>query len=348
MNSANGPDSFNLGHTLWNWLSNSTASASDDSATQITCYAFPYGALGFLAHIAMFYGIACSSLFNRSPCNWRKPLEHSKRDLIFGIAGLIISCIFAAGTIKRCSGANYFVLIAASKISMTVASSAIGISIAWNIRGHRKADQNQPENQTAHRNTLWWLVFNVIGSILEFTGVIMLLGESHDAVSNNKTTIMITSLLLAGSIGISLGIGVTWLEMRQRAQRQMEWVSRKAQTKCTAPEDSLAPAEPRGRALNRRQGTPNSGHGAGGVSGPDAPEDGHRRSGHSESVDDAGRASPSPVGQRRDIEARGLIAPADEKDAAEKPVLYHYKDVVNSVRHFVLVAGAAFAFFVTL
>lgn len=349
MNAANSSDSFSLGHTLWNWLSNSTASTSTDSATQIRCYAFPYGLLGFLAHGAMFYGIVRSSLFNKCPWNWRKPLEHSTRDLIFGIVGLLISCIFAAGTMKRCSGANYFVLIASSKISTTVASSAIGINIAWNIRGRRKADGNQPEPQTTHRNTLWWLVFNVVGSILEFTGVIMLLRESHDAVSSNKTTVIVTSLLLTGSIGISIGIGVTWLEMRQRAQRQMEWATRKAQTKYAALDERLAAFEPRRRASNRRrQDTPNSERRAREPPGPDAAEEGRRRSGHHEPVDDPGRASPSPVGQRRDIEARGLIAPADEADAAEEPVLYHYQDVINSVKQFVLVAGAAFAFFVTL
>lgn len=348
MNSANGPDSFTLGHTLWNWLSNSTASTSTDSATQITCYAFPYGALGFLAHIAMFYGIARSSLFNRCPWNGRRPLEHSARDLVFGIVGLLISCIFAAGTMKRCYGAKYFLLIASSKISTTVASSAIGIHIAWNIRGRRKADENHSETKTTHRNTLWWLVFNVAGSIVELTGVIMLLRQSHDAVSNNKTAVMVTSLLLAGSVGISLGIGVTWLEMRQRAQRQMEWVAQKAQIKCTALEERVAAQRPRGRALNRRQGTPDSERGAREPPGPDAPENGRRQSGQHQPVENAGRDSPSPVGQRRDIEAHGLIALADDAEAAEEPVLYHYQDVINSVKQFLLVAGAAFAFFVTL
>lgn len=348
MNSTNSSDSFNLGHTLWNWLSNSTASTSTDSATQITCYAFPYGALGFLAHVLMFYGIVRSSFFNRCPWNWRKPLEHSTRDLIFGIVGLIISCIFAAGTMKRCYGAKYFILIASSKISTTIASSAIGINIAWNIRGQRKADESQPENQAMHRNTLWWLVFNVAGSILEFTGVIMLLSESHDAVSNNKTAIMILSLLLAGCVGTSIGIGVTWLEMRQRAQRQIEWASRKAQPKYMELEERPAAVEPRGMAPHRQQGTPNSERRAGAFPGPDAPGGVRRRSGHHEPVEDAGRDSLSPVGQLRDVEAHGLIAPADEAEAAEELVLYHYQDVINSVKQFVLVAGAAFAFFVTL
>lgn len=232
MSATNGPDSSTLGHVLWNWISNSTASSSDDSATQIKCYVLPYGLLGFVAHLAMFYGIALSS-FNRCPYNYRKPLQHSTRDLVFGIGGLVICCLMAVGTFKRCSGTKYYVLIAVSKVLTTFASSAMGIHIAWNIRGRAKLeDDDQSQLQITHHKTLRWLIFEFVGSILEFTGVIMLLMESHDAVAKNRTPIMVTSLFLVGLIGISLGVIITWLEMRQRAQRRMEWEVRRIQAEC--------------------------------------------------------------------------------------------------------------------
>ncbi|KAG6365471.1 hypothetical protein INS49_007082 [Diaporthe citri] len=347
MTAANGPDSSTLGHILWNWLSNSTASTSDDSATQIKCYAFPYGLLGFVAHLAMFYGIALSS-FNRCPYNYRKPLQHSRRDLALGISGLIISCLLTAGTIKRCSGTKYYLLIASSKILMTFASSAVGIHIAWNIRGRGKLeDDDQSQLQITHHNTLRWLIIEVIGSILEFTGVIMLLKESHGAVAKNRTPIMVISLFLAGFIGIFLGIGITWLEVRQRAQRRMEWEIRKLRTKCAPVEERLAPEQPPGRSPNR-QDTPNGEREAEDSTGPGPRQDDRRRSGRHDADQDARRESPSPVGRGRDIEAQGLIAPAGKDEPDEQPDLYHYQDVLNSAKQFVVVAGATFGIFVTL
>lgn len=58
--------------------------------------------------------------------------------------------------------------------------------------------------------------------------------------------------------------------------------------------------------------------------------------------------SPSPVGERQDIEAQGLIVPAEKDEPGNEPTLYNYQDVFNSVRQFVLVTGATFALFVTL
>lgn len=348
MSAANAPDSSSLGHILWNWISNSTASRSDDFATQMTCYAFPYGLLGFVAHLAMFYGIAISS-FNRCPWNYRKPLEHSRRDLVFGISGLIISCIFTAITMYRCSGTKYYMIIAFSKILMTAASSAIGIHIAWNIRGRGKLeDDDQSQLQITHHNTLRWLTIEVVGSVLEFTGVVMLLKNSQDAVAKNKTPIMVISLFLAGFVGISLGIGITWLEVRRRAQRRMEWEVRKVRSKYTASRERPASEQQRGRAPNRRQDTPNGESRAGESPRRVSRQEGRRRSGRHDAVQDDGRDSPSPDGRGQDIEAQGLIAPAGKDEPEKEPDLYHYQDVLNSVKQFVLVAGATFGLLVTL
>ncbi|KAI3391582.1 hypothetical protein diail_7074 [Diaporthe ilicicola] len=348
MSAASSPDSSALGHVLWNWFSNSTASTSDDAATQIKCYAFPYGLLGFVAHLAMFYGIAVSS-FNRRPLNVYKPLKHSKRDMLFGIVGIVVSCLLAAGTWYRCSGTKYFLLIAFSKILTTIASSAISIHIAWNIRGRGEEEENdQLKARITHHNTLRWLAIEVVGSILEFTGVIMLLLESHDAVVKNKTPIMVTSLFFAGLIGISLGFGITWLEVRQRGQRRMEWEVGKVQTKCTALEQRLAFEQRlRGRIPDRRQDSPHSEGGAEGSPGP-GPHQGGHRSPRRDAAQGARRNSPSPGAQGRDLEAQRLIAPEGEDEADSKPVLYYYQDVLNSAKQFFIVVGAAFGLFVTL
>lgn len=334
MNTTTTPDSSSLGHILWNWISNSTASRSDDFATQMTCYAFPYGLLGFAAHLFMFYGIALSS-FNRCPWNYSKPLEHSKRDLAFGLIGLVISSIFTGITMYRCSGAKYYMLIAASKFLMTCCSSAIGIHIAWNIRGRARLENDDPaEERITHHNTLRWLTMEVVGSILEFTGVVMLLRDSHDAVTKNQTSIMIISLFLAAFIGIALGAGITWLEVRQRAQRKMEWEVGKL-------EKRLESQQPRGRAPNRRPGTPDGEDEAEESPSPDPGQQGRRRQ-------EARRNSPSLVMRARRVEAQGLISPAGEDEPEKGPDLYHYQDVLNSIKQFVLVSGAIFGLFVTL
>lgn len=348
MSAANAPDSSSLGHVLWNWVSNSTASTSNDSATQIKCYAFPYGLLGFVAHLAMFYGIALSS-FNRCPWNFRKPLEHSKRDLVFGILGLLFSFFLTAGTIYRCSGAKYYILIASSKVLMTISSSAIGIHIAWNIRGRGKLeDDDKSKLQINHHNTLRWFTVEVIGSILEFTGVIMLLRESRDAVAKNLTPILVTSLFLAGLVGISLGVVITWLEVRQRAQRRRDWEIRKVQKRYKDLRPRPPSEQPRGRAPNRRQDAPNGENGARELPAAGPHQENRSRSGGHDGPHDARRVSPSPVGERRDIEAQGLIAPAAKDDPDKEPTLYHYQDVFNSVKQFILVVGATFGLFVTL
>lgn len=347
MSVANAPDSYSLGNILWNWISNSTASRSDDFATQMTCYAFPYGLLGFAAHLAMFYGIALSS-FNRCPWNFSRPLEHSKRDLAFGIIGLVISCIFTTITMYRCSGAKYYMLIAVSKLLTTSASSAIGIHIAWSIRGRRRMeDHDQSKLRITHHNSLRWLTIEVVGSILEFTGVVMLLKDSHDAVAKNKIPIMVISLFLAAFIGISLGIGITWLEVRQREQRRMEWEIQKVETRYTALEQRIPP-EQRGRAASPRPRTPIGERDAEESPSPGPHQQGRRRAGRHVRSQDARQNSPSPDDQARDVEAQGLIAPAGHDEPDEGPDLYHYQDVLNSIKQFVLVAGATFGLFVTL
>lgn len=344
MSATNAPDSSSLGHILWNWISNSTASRSHDFSTQMTCYAFPYGALGFTAHLAMFYGIVLSS-FNRCPWKYCKPLEHSGYDMAFGIIGLVISCVFTTITMYRCSGARYYMLIAVSKLLMTMASTAVGLRIAWNIRGRVKLDDDDDDRQAqlrmTHHNALRWLAIEVVGFMVEFTGIAMLLKDNHDAVAKNKKPIMIISLCIAAFIGISVGVGITWLEVRQRGQRRMEWEVRKV-------EERLESQQPRGRAANRPRGTPNGEDGAEQSPSPGPHQQGRRRSGRHVGLEDAPRGSPSPAGRPRDSEAQGLIGPAGEDDSGKGPDLYHYRDVLNSVKQFILVAGATFGLFVTL
>ncbi|KAL2289147.1 hypothetical protein FJTKL_02951 [Diaporthe vaccinii] len=240
-------------------------------------------------------------------------------------------------------------LIAFSKILMTAASSAIGIHIAWNIRGRGKLeDDDQSQLQITHHNTLRWLTIEVVGSVLEFAGVVMLLKHSQDAVAKNKTPIMVISLFLAGFVGISLGIGITWLEVRQRAQRRMEWEVRKVRSKYTASMERPASEQQRGRAPNRRQDKPNGESRAGESPRRVSRQEGRRRSGRHDAIQDDGRDSPSPDGRGQDIEAQGLIAPTGKDEPEKEPDLYHYQDVFNSVKQFILVAGATFGLFVTL
>lgn len=341
MSATNAPDSSSLGHILWNWISNSTASRSDDFSTQMTCYAFPYGALGFTAHLAMFYGIVLSS-FNRCPWKYSKPLKHSGCDMAFGIIGLVISCVFTTITMYRCSGARYYMLIAVSKVLMTMASTAVGLHIAWNIRGRGKLeDDDQSQLRVTHHNALRWLAIEVVGSMVEFTGIIMLLKDNHDAVAKNKEPVMIISLCIAAFIGISLGVGITWLEVRQRGQRRVEWEVRKV-------EERLESQQPRGRAGNRPRGTPNGEDGAEQSPSPGPLQQGCRRSGRNIRFEDAPRGSPSPAGRARDSEAQGLISQAGEDESGKGPDLYHYRDVLNSVKQFILVAGATFGLSATL
>lgn len=342
MSATNAPDSSSLGHILWNWISNSTASRSDDFSTQMTCYAFPYGALGFTAHLAMFYGIVLSS-FNRCPWKYSRPLEHSKYDMAFGIIGLVISCVFTTITMYRCSGAKYYMLIAVSKFLMTISSTAVGLHIAWNIRGRAKLDDDDHQSQlrTTHHNALRWLAIEVVGSVLEFTGIVMLLKDNHDAVAKNKTPIMIISLCIAASMGISLGVGITWLEVRQRGQRRMEWEVRKV-------EERLESQQPRERAANRARDTPSGEGGAEESPRPGPRQQSRRRSGRHVRFEDAPHGSPSPVGRARDPEAQGLIAAVGEDEPGKGPGLYHYQDVFNSTKQVILVAGATFGLFATL
>lgn len=215
MSVPNASNSSTLGNVLWNWVSNTTASNSIDLATQITCYAFPYGGLGFVAHLVMFYGIALSSL---NKCPWRpsKPLKHSGWDMILGIFGLVISCLFAAVTLYRCSGALQYVLIASSKIGVTFTSSAIGLHIAWNIRGRKEEGGDQAEAKITHHNTLRWYIVEFLGSIVELTGVGMVLKEEHqNAVDKKQQSIMIISLVFTWFFDLLLGIGIIWLEVHQ-------------------------------------------------------------------------------------------------------------------------------------
>ncbi|KAG8161752.1 hypothetical protein KVR01_008739 [Diaporthe batatas] len=361
MSTASPPNSPTSGNILWNWVSNSTASQSDEFATQITCYAFPYGALGFLAHLVMFYGIALSSL---NKCPWRpsKPLSHSALDMIFGIVGLVISCLFASVTIYRCSGAPQYILIALSQIFVTITSLAIGISIAWNIRGTKKESDNKAESDSkaendskaetklTHYKALWWFIVEFLGSIMELVGVVMVLKEADlIAVDKTKQSVLTMSLIFAGFMGLLFGIGFIWLELRQCAQRRMEWEMCKVQAKCTLLEERLEAQQPRGRPRNRRRDTSSSNerdrrspvHNNG-------RESARRRSGQHQPTRGVGNDAASHMGQERDLEAQRLLSSSGEAEAPKEPVLYHYQDVLNSAKQILIMAGAAFSLSVTL
>jgi hypothetical protein len=128
----------------------------------------------------------------------------------------------------------------------------------------------------------------------------------------------------------------------------MQWEVRKVQGRHTTLEERVAAEQPRGRAPNRRRGTPNSARGDGDSLAPDVHEDDRRRSGQRDPVEDARGDPEAPGGQDWDIEAQALNSPAIEGEATEKPVLYHYQDVLNSAKQLLLVAGAAFSLSVTL
>lgn len=54
------------------------------------------------------------------------------------------------------------------------------------------------------------------------------------------------------------------------------------------------------------------------------------------------------MGHEQDLEAQQLINPASENEGPKEPVLYHYEDILNSIKQALLVAGAAFSLSMTL
>jgi hypothetical protein len=68
---------------------------------EITCYALPYGGIGFLSHILTFYLIGCIGMGVR-PLLPGKRLSYSSFDIVVAICSLLGSTINAIVVMARC------------------------------------------------------------------------------------------------------------------------------------------------------------------------------------------------------------------------------------------------------
>jgi hypothetical protein len=90
----------------------------------IECYGLPYGGIGFLSHILTYYNIVCIGAGIR-PLEPHLKLRHGSVDIVLAIVSLMGSVIIAIYTCVRCRGEWQFVLLAFSKLTLSL---TLGIS----------------------------------------------------------------------------------------------------------------------------------------------------------------------------------------------------------------------------
>ena len=61
-----------------------SSSDTQETISQITCYALPYGGIGFLSHVLTYYSIVCIGIGVR-PIMPGRPIKHKHTDSIMAI-----------------------------------------------------------------------------------------------------------------------------------------------------------------------------------------------------------------------------------------------------------------------
>jgi len=164
---------------------------TQEAINQITCYALPYGGIGFLSHILTYYSIICVGLGVR-PLLPGLPIEHRFITLIMAIISLIICCVLSIVTMARCHKEWQFLLLAMWKFLLSITVNIMGI--------HRCILSSPIDHRNKSVMPFIWLLIYLIGIILGLVGLISLVSETWSYQPVRAVT--------GAFLGIAIGCGV--------------------------------------------------------------------------------------------------------------------------------------------
>jgi hypothetical protein len=98
----------------------------------VECYGLPYGGIGFLSHILTYYTIICVGAGQRPLAPWLR-LRHSHFDIFLAIISLIGTVVITIYTGVRCRGEWQIVLLAISKLALSLTLGIVVLHSCINI-----------------------------------------------------------------------------------------------------------------------------------------------------------------------------------------------------------------------
>lgn len=105
-------------------------------SSDILCYAFPFGIMGWITHLVSLYVIAILSL-GRRPLRPSQFLDHDRMDAGLSVVGILMSLGVSIPMIVHCRNDKWVTLMAASKTATSVAADLFGLIVSWRCRKAR-------------------------------------------------------------------------------------------------------------------------------------------------------------------------------------------------------------------
>jgi len=120
---------------LPSWLSPLLPKKGSTLQDEMKCYSLPYGGIGFLSHMLIYWQILC--LWNlRSPLLPWIPLSMRRLDMALAVITLVVTPVISVFTIVRCARRWEFVVIA---LWTGLMSGTVGL---WTLMTVRKLDKS--------------------------------------------------------------------------------------------------------------------------------------------------------------------------------------------------------------
>ena len=142
--------------------------------TEIQCYSLPYGGIGFLSHVLTYWTLYCL-WFSRRPLGPCRPLKgNSRADVVIGVTTLIGCVSLAIVTMSRCRNRWQFVLIAFSKLCLSLTCGITTLHASHNCERY-DVDKHFDQNFA-------WVAIHVLGLIIGFVGLGSLVKQSTHAI----------------------------------------------------------------------------------------------------------------------------------------------------------------------
>ena len=118
--------------SIGQWLNSALPQPGSTLKDQMQCYALPFGGIGFASHLLSYYTLFML-LAARSPWSFRKN-KHWRTDVLLGVVGLVLTTASSIFTIIRCRGTWQFIVLAVSKMGLSVNLGLVSIHTALNLR----------------------------------------------------------------------------------------------------------------------------------------------------------------------------------------------------------------------
>ena len=147
---------------------------------RVQCYAIPYGAVGFVSHIVLYFSIVALAL-GRSPVMFWRQLAHKHVKNTLLIVSLLMTLVLTALSIARCHDTLALLLMAVGRLVVSQTLYYTAIHIVPVLRG---CDANCLDTSAA---VLYWLLLYAFGSTVGLAGLGQLVLQDFNSSERLRT-----------------------------------------------------------------------------------------------------------------------------------------------------------------